>query len=78
MIIKSLRTTTKNIFKFNYKQLYRKNKNTKIYNIINVKYNFKFHIHIQKILNILKNKNNFNFDYIFEFVNYKNTLKFFY
>ena len=77
-IIKSSRTTTENVFKFDYKQLHRKNKNVKIYNIIDVKHNFKSHIHMRKTLNVLKNEDNFDFDHIFEFINYKNALKFFY
>ena len=77
-IIKSSRTTTKNVFKFDYKQLHRKNKNVKIYNVIDVKHDFKSHIHMRKILNVLKNEDNFDFDHIFEFINYKNALKFFY
>ena len=77
-IIKSSRTTTKNVFKFDYKQLHRKDKNVKIYNVTDVKHDFKSHIHMRRVLNALKNENNFDFDHIFEFVNYKNALKFFY
>ena len=77
-IIKSSRTTTKNVFKFDYKQLHRRDKNVKIYNIIDVKHDFKFHIHMRRVLNALKNEDNFDFDHIFELVSYKNALKFFY
>ena len=77
-ITKSSRTTTEDVSKPDYKQLHRKNKNVKIYNVTDAKHDFKFHIHMRKALNALKNENNFDLDHIFEFINYKDALKSFY
>ena len=76
--IKSSRTTAEDVSKFDYKQLHRKSKNVKTYNITDAKHGFKFHIHMRKALNALKNEDNFDLDHIFEFVNYRDALKFSY
>ena len=83
LIDRETRISKNKIFRFDYKKLQisrqfqSKNRANVINNTYNVKQMSKFHIHMMRVLHAFNNDENFDFDHISKFLNYREIWKLF-